>query len=218
MSLAAGGRTLHLPGLSTIKQSEPAEHQSSKKHLILFALCAGIVAVAPLFALLWALPAIGEQKHLNDISGSQGEGFFVADVGRDYSYLPIAMGSWFLAFALEIVVYLLFLKASHATIERYFRKFFGSIFIAFLLSASVIIITISGGYSNTSDQFRDWAKEKYQLSEVGYFSPSSSTLEGKDFAGNMVNLNVVHDKNVFYLYQDNEQLLKIAQDMVQGQK
>ena len=218
MSLAAGGRTLHLPGLSTIKQSEPVEDKPNKKQLVLFALLAGVAAVMPLVVLLLNLPAIGEQKHLNEISGPQGEGFFIADVDRDYSYLPLVMGAWFLSFALELMVYIFFLKANRAVAARYLTSFFGSIFIAFLLSASVIIVATAGGYSNTSDHFRDWAKAKYHLSEVGYFSPASGTLETKDSAGTKVNFNVVHDKNVFYLYQDNEQLLKIAQDMVYSKK
>lgn len=218
MSLASGGRTLHLPGLSTIRQSEHVDDKPSKKHILLFALLAGIVAVLPLIGVLCALPAIGEQKHLNEISGPQGEGFFIADVVWDRAYLQLMMGAWFLSFALEVVVYIAFMKAHKITAVRYLQTFAVSIIIAFALSASVLIITMSGGYSNTSDQFRDWAKAKYQLSEVGYFSPESGILEGKDSAGNKVNLNVVHDKNVFYLYQDNEQLLKIAQDMVYSKK
>lgn len=218
MSLAAGGRALHLPGLSTIKQSEPVEDKPNKKHLVLFAVIAGILALTPLIGLLWAMPEINEQKHLNDMSGPQGDGFFIADLGRDYAYVPLVMCSWFLAFVLETMVYLAFFKISHTTASRYSGKFFGSLFIVFILTASALIAAVSGGYSTTNDQLKDWAKEKYKLSQVGYFDTSSATLEGKDSNDQPVKLNVVHDGNVLYLYENNEQLLKIAQDMVYSKK
>lgn len=212
--VAGGGKTLHLPGISSKQEEPPVVHApKKKKSLFIFFTAIAIINIGVGIIYFLCYPEVVKAKNFADTSAPSGDGFAWRSLSVFEGPTIPLLATWIVSLVASLVAYIIFIGSDRMTVINNIKKIVAVLFIPVIASAVVMMLMLFTLTDSSGKKFEEWAKDKYQLSSIDSFSPNNSIARGKDLEDKPVVLNVLKDGDVYYLYRNKEELLKVATEM-----
>lgn len=214
MSMVSGGKTLHLPGITSRKTVEPKAAVKSKKKMS--AWVGMLLFVLPLSILSFSINLFCESQvedmRSKVIGGPVGDGYkFSVEQINAPMYAGISIGSWLITLAIMVILMGVF--------TDFLERDYVGPFVLVSLACMIFALFGPGFFKESAhddaDNFGEWAKAKYSLSSLDGYNNRKEVLDAKESDGTPVKMNVYRNPdNVIYLYRTEQDLLNALSNSI----